>query len=878
MSEPSLPSETAHIIRTEPADAHVVGGVDCADEPIRVPGSIQPHGFLLGLERGEETVVFASENVSELLGLPSSLVIGSQIELFLERELLASIRSVLGKCDPEGLLTYLGSFRIGNGLFSVLTHCVGTRRLLEFERLDRLVGPEMMNGVMTNFVATLGKLKTERDVCQAITEQIAELTGFDRVLLYSFDSVGHGTVHTEVNNGILPSYRDLRFPATDIPAQARALYVENTVRIIPNAEYTPIPVCAPAGQDAGAVDMSLCVLRSVSPVHLEYMRNMGTWASMSISIVCDGRLWGLISCHNAQPKLVPFLIRSACDLLSKMVGTQISVLETATRLRTLVKYHDIQRNLLTQIAAEHDYLGAMFEQLDLLTQVTDADGVALVLDGDVQTAGITPPTTAIRKLVAWFNEQHALETLDTNKLSDELPWATEIKDTASGLIAICISEVRERYVLWFRQEIVRTVQWAGQPVKGVDEANRLHPRTSFQSWQEIVRGQGLPWQTAEIESAREFRAALSTIGLRRAEEEAELSAARFNKLTHTLPIKIFAVTDDGILSYANAQWQAKCLRSTGVWYENGNLLPEDSARCAGMWQRAVEQETDFEAEARFMEADPVGQQKEAWNLVRIVPFRRKGANRAGWIGAAIDLTERKEHEANLRITDKLALTSRLTSFFAHEINNPLEAITNLVFLLKLQAADNQDTQRYLGMLEGEFGRISSVVKQTLRWTSENSDKMQWASVKDVYDDVITLFSAKIRNRNVQVECHVAQDLRVYGIVGQIRQALAHLVSNAIDAIAVGGQILLSAHKHGPSLEMSVHDNGPGISTENRAQLFQPFFSTKGDLGNGLGLYISKEIAERHAGNIQIETQQGSGTTARLTIPSISFQEHIANIK
>ncbi len=867
MSEPSLPSETAHIIRTEPADAHVVGGVDCGDEPIRVPGSIQPHGFLLGLERGKETVVLVSENVSELLGLPSSLVIGSPIELFLERELLASIRSVLGKCDPDGLLTYLGSFRIGNGLFSVLTHRVGTQRLLEFERLDRLVGPEMMNGVMTNFVATLGKLKNERDVCQAITEQIAELTGFDRVLLYSFDSVGHGTVHTEVNNGVLPSYLDLRFPATDIPAQARALYVENTVRIIPNAEYTPIPLRAPAGQDGVAVDMSLCVLRSVSPVHLEYMRNMGTWASMSISIVCDGRLWGLISCHNAQPKLVPFLIRSACDLLSKMVGTQISVLETATRLRTLVKYHDIQRNLLTQIAAEHDYLGAMFGQLDLLTQVTDADGVALVLDGDIQTAGITPPTTAIRKLVAWFNERPELETLETNTLSDELPFAMEIKDTASGLIAIRISEVRERYVLWFRQEIVRTVQWAGQPVKGVDEANRLHPRTSFQSWQEIVRGQGSPWQTPEIDSAREFRAALSTIGLRRAEEEAELSAARFNKLTHTLPIKIFTVTDDGVLSYANAQWQGKGLRPTGVWYENGNLLPEDIARCAGRWQQAVEHESDFEEEVRFVEKNASGEeQREVWNLVRVVPFRRKGANRAGWIGAAIDLTERKEHEANLRITDKLALTSRLTSFFAHEINNPLEAITNVVFLLKLQAAGDQETQHYLAILEEEFGRISSVVKQTLRWTSENSDKMQWASVKDIYDDVVVLFSAKIRNRNVLVECLVVQDLRVYGIVGQIRQALAHLLSNAIDAVPVGGEIVLDARQHGSSLEMSVHDNGPGIAAEDRARLFQPFFSTKGDLGNGLGLYISKEIAERHAGDIQIESAQGRGTTARFTIP------------
>ncbi len=868
MPEPLSP-QSPHIVRIEPADALVAGDISCADEPIRVPGSIQPHGFLLGLERGQETVVLVSENVGEFLGLPSRLVLGSQIEMFLEREVLASIRGVLHKLDPEGLLTYLGSFRVGKELCSVMTHCVGTRRLLEFERLDRLVGPEMMNGVMTNFVAVLGKLKNEHEVCQAITQQIAALTGFDRVLLYSFDSVGHGTVHTEVNNGVLPSYLDLRFPATDIPSQARALYIENTVRIIPDAEYTPVPLRAAAGEDARGVDMSLCVLRSVSPVHLEYMRNMGTWASMSISIVCDGKLWGLISCHNAEPCVVPFLIRSACDLLSKMVGTQIAVLETASRLQTLVKYHDVQRNMLTHIAAEHDYLGAIFNQLDGLMAVTDADGVALTLDGDVQTAGITPSTADIRKLMTWLSETPNFELFETDALTRELPWAIELKDTASGLLAIRISDVRQRYILWFRQEVVRTVKWAGQPVKGVDESRHLHPRSSFSSWQEIVRGQGRPWGSAEIGSARDFRAALNTIGLRRAEEEAELSAARFNQLTHTLPIKIFSVADDGVLSYVNAQWQEEGLGAEGLWYGNGNVHPDDSDRCTASWQRSVETETDFEEEVRFLEINEVtGFHHEVWNLVRIVPFRRKGANRAGWIGAGMDLTERKEREQNIQITDKLALTSRMTSFFAHEINNPLEAITNLVFLLKLQAPENMELQGYLGTLEGELERISGTVKQTLRWTSENSDQMQWVAVKDIFDDVVRLFSAKIRNRNVQVRCLVAPDLSLHVIVSQIRQVMAHLLSNGIDAVAVGGEVTLEATLHGAELHLTVSDNGTGISEDHQRLLFQPFFSTKGDLGNGLGLYISKEIAERHAGNIEIQSSREHGTIARVILPAV----------
>ncbi len=383
-----------------------------------------------------------------------------------------------------------------------------------------------------------------------------------------------------------------------------------------------------------------------------------------------------------------------------------------------------------------------------------------------------------------------------------------------------------------------------------------------------MRGQGLPWGTAESESAREFRAALSTIGLRRAEEEAELSAARFNKLTHTLPIKIFAVTDDGVLSYTNARWQEQTLKTGGVWYANDNVHPDDSARCAAIWQRSVETETEFEEELRFLESAAAGpDRRDVWNLVRIVPFRRKGANRAGWIGAGIDLTERKEREQNIRTTDKLALTSRMTSFFAHEINNPLEAVTNLVYLLKSQAPENPEILRYLGMLEGEFERIAGTVKQTLRWTAENSDQMQWATAKDIFDDVVRLFSAKIRNRSVQVHNLAATDIRIYGIVSQIRQLMAHLLSNAIDAVAVGGEVTLNASRRASMLYLTVHDDGVGISTDDQRRLFQPFFSTKGDLGNGLGLYISKEIAERHAGTIEIESTPGDGTTAQVTLPA-----------
>jgi light-regulated signal transduction histidine kinase (bacteriophytochrome) len=855
-----------------PADVEAPGLVSCADEPIRIPGSIQPHGFLLGLEIGQETVVLASENAATFIKTPIKLLLGSTLDLFLNREVLASVRSVKDQVDPPGVVTFLGSFQVGEELFSVLTHCVDGRRILEFEEQDRLVGPEMMNAIMTNFVSTLSRMQTEAEVCAAITRQISDMTGFDRILLYSFDEVGHGTVLAEANNGVLPSYLDLRFPATDIPVQARALYIQNTVRIIPNAQYDPSPIRGLAGEPTSSLDMSQSVLRSVSPVHLEYMRNMGTMSSMSVSIICEGRLWGLISGHHSQPRLVPFLIRSACDLLTKMVGTQLSAFMTSTKLRTLVKFHELQRRMMTLIAAETDYLAALFSQMDSLMKITDADGVVLSLDGEIHCCGQTPPKSTIRELITWLNNQSEQGLFHSSHLSAEIPWTNDVTATASGLLSIRISTVRQRYILWFRQEIVRTVRWAGEPIKTVDPTRHLHPRTSFDSWKETLRGHSVPWADAEVESAREFRAALNTISLRRAEEEAELGAARFNKLTHTLPIKIFAATDDGVLSYVNARWTEEGLSTEGVWYAEGRLVQEDSDRCAAAWKAVVENEAEFEEEVRFIKhSRNGGPPKEVWNLIHVVPFRRKGAGRAGWIGASIDLTERKHRENALRVTDKLALTSRMTSFFAHEINNPLEAVTNLLFLLKARAANDPDALIYLGLLDNEFERIAGTVKQTLRWTEENSDKESSIAVREIFTDSVRLFAAKIRNRNVQVVCEETDHLRIFGIVSQLRQVVAHLLSNAIDAVPLGGIVQLSASQVEDKVRLTIADHGSGINAPDQELLFQPFFSTKGDLGNGLGLYITREIVDRHKGEIRIDSAVGQGTVVHVSLPVLGKQ-------
>jgi signal transduction histidine kinase len=220
----------------------------------------------------------------------------------------------------------------------------------------------------------------------------------------------------------------------------------------------------------------------------------------------------------------------------------------------------------------------------------------------------------------------------------------------------------------------------------------------------------------------------------------------------------------------------------------------------------------------------------------------------------------------LRMTEKLALTGRMTSVIAHEINNPLEAITNLMYLLRNEVPREGSGAGYIDMVEGELERISGVTKQTLRWNRDAADQPVFFDLHELADEVLRLFAGKMRNKQLRSERIGEAGIQAWGIVGQIRQVMANLVSNAVDASPVGSILSVKILQSVDETGFSVQDQGGGMSDAIRARLFEPFFSTKGDLGNGLGLYISREILERHKGRIEIESQGGNGTTMIVWLP------------
>lgn len=501
---------------------------NCDREPIHIPGSVQGHGCLVVLtfaESGDLVIDQASRNASEYLGQPLNKILGARSADIFGEELDREFRSELQAKENTQSNHFLRSVRLPSGIeVEVVSHTTNKLLVAEFERVDAHVEQNELNTTIVNVMAELEVLKSIPELGRMITRKIRALTRFDRVLLYCFDEEGNGTVLAEDRNERLPPMLHLRFPASDIPQQARRLYLQNRVRIIPDVEYTPSPLLARSEQTE-PLDMTYSILRSVSPVHRDYMRNMGTAASMSISVVIDGKLWGMISCHNSTPCFVPYIVRSACDVLSRIVASQISAHQRAADFAEAIRLKVIERDLLTYMALEEKYLDGITNHPEKVMALANASGAAFILDETCVLMGETPSESQVKDLAERFAALNE-PLFVSDHLAEQFPTAEAFHDCASGMLAISLSQVHRFQILWFRPEILRTFHWAGEPAvdKKKDGTFEISPRKSFATWSQFVRLHSEPWSSVEIEAVRDFRNAVLSIVLRRVEELADMAA------------------------------------------------------------------------------------------------------------------------------------------------------------------------------------------------------------------------------------------------------------------------------------------------------------------------------------------------------------------
>lgn len=498
----------------------------CDREPIRIPGQIQPDGALFVVDSRNGRIVRAAIGAAQVCRPGVDWRSASLAET-----LIAEARPLIDRLEqrvPKEGLAYLGLLRGRDACFQAVAHRSGGWIVVELEQAADN-DPASFEEVYPHIRAFLDRLQrasTLAEIAELGAEEVRRITRLDRAMVYRFDPMWNGSVVAESRNDRLPSYMDLRFPASDIPAQARDLYRLNRLRMIADANYTPVRLETAEGVDDTPFDLSYAVLRSVSPVHLEYMRNMGTMSSMSISLIQNDRLWGLISCHNSTPARVPYHIRNACDFIGQVLSLQLGAKQAALLSERRNALRAIQTRLLAQMAGADSFAGGLLARPADLLALTGAEGAAVVIGGRCTLVGDTPTEDEIGRIVRWLIAQGRADMFATHSLASMMPDGGAIKDAASGVLAIPVSQIHDSYLLWFRPEVIKTVKWSGDPTKDIDTMKgepRISPRKSFDAWQETVRLQAEPWQDAEVEAAAELRTAIVDIVLRNAEEMAALN-------------------------------------------------------------------------------------------------------------------------------------------------------------------------------------------------------------------------------------------------------------------------------------------------------------------------------------------------------------------
>ncbi len=482
---------------------------ECASEPIHQIGMVQPHaGLLVARVDGARMVLQASDNIATILGRPLAAVLGQPLAAVLGAEAVVAVDTMVLRANDIGSpATARFPAHHGTGSVDLSGHVYLSDGMLviEFERDETGLPHRQLDDLVAGTLESLlaPNLWSDGDrYLDGVARVVRQLTGYDSVMVYRFEPSMDGEVVAQSRSVQAQNFLGMHFPASDIPPQARRLYTLNLVRIVADTDAVPSPVVPSLNPNTGRpLDLSHSAVRALSPIHIEYLRNIGVRASMVISLLLDGRLWGMVTCHHLAPKRVSLGMRQAAVLISRLVSTRLSELRAQEHDQLTSRAMRLTNELLTRMPdmVVPQLLQGLMPQLQALVR---ADGIVVVVEGVLFTHGQVPPPDAIGPLLQWLASRHGAETLALDDLSKDYPGAGELLSCAAGLLCTPPSADMRNGILWFRGERIRTVRWAGNYQEGfVRNAAgdfRLTPRKSFELWSQSWRGRSEPWTPAEV--------------------------------------------------------------------------------------------------------------------------------------------------------------------------------------------------------------------------------------------------------------------------------------------------------------------------------------------------------------------------------------------
>jgi light-regulated signal transduction histidine kinase (bacteriophytochrome) len=507
---------------------------NCDREPIHKLGSIQGFGALIALNT-DWIVARRSANLAAVLGRPRAPAIGGRLGEHFAVPAMRLLRQSAGQLDEDAgiaasrgdsatdLVSRLfGVDLLGNGaLFDLAVHRSGSLLIVELEPGED-AGELHHSGGLRSLMQRLGRHSDVADLCAEAARQMKVLLGFDRVMVYRFHADGSGEVIAEAREQQLEPFLNLRYPHTDIPAQARALYLRNLLRIIADVDATPVPIEPAYSVSGEAVDLSLSTLRAVSPIHIEYLKNMGVSASLSISIVVKGKLWGLFACHHYAPRTLPYALRTTAELFAQLFALQLELAIASGGSRMAERGRQLHDRLMTRLVGGTALVENLSTLDSVIGQVIPHDGASAFVDGIYNGRGAAPTEAEFLALVPALNAAASSRIIHSDALATMLPVASAFADRACGALVIPVSRRPRDYVVFWRRELPQVVTWAGRPDKVMEygpNGPRLSPRKSFEAWKQSVEGHSAPWTPEELAVAEHVRVTLLEVILRMSDEQ-----------------------------------------------------------------------------------------------------------------------------------------------------------------------------------------------------------------------------------------------------------------------------------------------------------------------------------------------------------------------
>ncbi|MFS0722991.1 diguanylate cyclase domain-containing protein [Paenibacillus sp. 1P07SE] len=598
MSDASNPANKELLNRTLLTDGDYIlqdpiDLTNCDKEPIHIPGSIQPHGLLLAVTLDDYKVVQCSTNSEHMIGIGHQDILGMALSDLIEEPQIDSIlQRYRNRAVPSALNYMHVTVRTAGGEapFFAIMHESEELLILELEEGDGDIFADQRDFEwIQTFFNIMKQTGSRLEASQVTAEQLRLILGYDRVMVYEFDENWNGKVIAEAKKKGLEPFLGHHYPASDIPRQARELYLRNWLRMIIDVNYKPVPILPVLQPQSGKpLNLSLSTLRSVSPLHIEYLQNMGVQATMTISLIHAGKLWGLITCHHNEVKYVNHRLRNLCNFLGAFFSNelyqrqQLDDYQEEVEMKTKV-------NQLSSIFIGNTTATAVMQRLKAeeasLLNLMKASGAAVCYQNELTLFGATPSRSQVGELASWLAKQTTGSVYHTSRLSKEYEPAKAYKHLVSGVMYLALSAEHNEFILWFRPEVIQIVDWAGDPAKAViqeDDGMRLSPRKSFEKWREIVESSALPWREIEIRVMPDFNSIMlkrTEHQLLQAEEKALLNMRiikenekRYMQLMEISSAAFFTLTEREIV-YCN-DGAARLLRASEPEALHGRQIEE----------------------------------------------------------------------------------------------------------------------------------------------------------------------------------------------------------------------------------------------------------------------------------------------------------------